>query len=123
MSSEASRHFRNEKKEYLKAKIDELETNNKIKNITGLYRGTTDFKKSYQPITNIVKYEKGDLVTDSHRILAKWRNHFSQLMNAYDVNDVRLTETHTAEPPVPEPSVFGGELAIVKLKSQKITRY
>jgi hypothetical protein len=30
---EASRHFRNKKKEYLKAKIDELETNSKIENI------------------------------------------------------------------------------------------
>ena len=30
---EASRHFRNKKKEYLKAKIDELETNSKIKKI------------------------------------------------------------------------------------------
>ena len=28
---EASRHFRNKKKEYLKAKIDELEINSKIK--------------------------------------------------------------------------------------------
>jgi len=28
-----SRHFRNKKKEYLKAKIDELETNSKIKNL------------------------------------------------------------------------------------------
>jgi len=28
---EASRHFRNNKKEYLKAKIDELETNSKVK--------------------------------------------------------------------------------------------
>ena len=30
---DASRHFRNKKKEYLKAKIEELETNSKIKNI------------------------------------------------------------------------------------------
>ena len=29
---EANRHFRNKKKEYLKAKIDELETNSKVKN-------------------------------------------------------------------------------------------
>ena len=28
---EASRHFRNKKKEYLKAKIEEIETNNIIK--------------------------------------------------------------------------------------------
>ena len=30
---EASRHFRNKMKEYLKAKMDESETNSKIKNI------------------------------------------------------------------------------------------
>jgi predicted RNA-binding protein Jag len=34
--SKASRHFRNKKKEYLKAKIEELETNTKIKNIWDL---------------------------------------------------------------------------------------
>jgi hypothetical protein len=39
---------------------------NKIKNI----REISDFKKSYQPRTNIVKDEKGDSVTDSLRILA-----------------------------------------------------
>ena len=36
---EANRHFRNKKKAYLKAKIEELETNSKIKNIRDLYRG------------------------------------------------------------------------------------
>ena len=36
---EASRHFRNKKKDFLKAEIDELETNNKNKNIRDLYRG------------------------------------------------------------------------------------
>ena len=36
--SDASRHFRNQKKAYLKAKIEELETNSKINNIRDLYR-------------------------------------------------------------------------------------
>jgi hypothetical protein len=40
---EASRHFRNKKKEYLKAKINELETNSKNKNIRHLYKGIHDF--------------------------------------------------------------------------------
>jgi hypothetical protein len=35
---DASRHFRNKKKAYLKAKIEELETNSKIKNIRDLYK-------------------------------------------------------------------------------------
>ena len=36
---EASRHFRKKKKAYLKVKIDELETNSKIKKNRDLYRG------------------------------------------------------------------------------------
>ena len=52
---EGSRHFRNKKKTYLKAKIEELETHSKIKNIRDLYRGISDFKTGYQPRTNIGK--------------------------------------------------------------------
>ena len=64
-----SRHFWNKKKEHLKAKIEELESNRKIKNIRDLYRGINNFKEGYQPRNNIVKDEKGDLVTDCHSIL------------------------------------------------------
>ena len=78
-------------------------------------RGISDFKKGYQPGTIIVKDEKGDLVADSHSIMARWRNYFSQLLNVHGV-DVRQAEIHTAEPLVPEPSAFGVELAIEKLK-------
>ena len=46
---DASRHFRNKKKAYPKAKIEELETNSKIKNIRDLHRDINDFKKGYQP--------------------------------------------------------------------------
>jgi len=81
VSHDASRHFRNKKKSYLKAKIEELETNSKIKNIRDLYRGINDFKKGYHPRTNIVKDDKGDLVADSHSTVAKWRNYFSQILN------------------------------------------
>ena len=115
-----SRHVRNKKKAYLKAKIEELETNGKIKNIRDL-RGIIDFKKGYQPRTNIVKDETGDLVTGSYSILARWRDYFSQLLNVHGVHDVRQTETHKAEPLVPEPSAFEVDLAIEKLAH--ITRY
>jgi hypothetical protein len=42
---EASRTFRIKKGEYLKNKINELETNTKKKNIRDLYRGINEFKK------------------------------------------------------------------------------
>jgi hypothetical protein len=36
---EVSKHFKNEKREYLKDKINELATNSNNKNIRALYRG------------------------------------------------------------------------------------
>jgi hypothetical protein len=43
---EASRYFRNKNKEYLKDKINELATNSKNKNITDLYKGINEFKRT-----------------------------------------------------------------------------
>jgi len=80
---DANRHFRNKKKAYLKAKIQELETNSKIKNIRDLYRSIIDFNNGYQPRINIVKDDNGDLVADSHSILARWRNYFSKILNVH----------------------------------------
>jgi hypothetical protein len=66
-----------------------------------------------------MKDEKGDLVADSHSILARWRNHFSQLLNVHGVNDIRQRALHTAEPLMPEPRSLEVELAIEQLKSNK----
>ena len=65
--------------------------------------------------------KKGDLVTSSHKILARWRNHFSQILTVHGVNDVRQREIHTAEPQVPQPSAFEIELASENLRSHKLS--
>jgi hypothetical protein len=106
----------------VKAKINELETNSKNKNIRDLYRGINEFRWGSQPRTNVVKDEKGDLVADSQSIVARWRNCLSQLLNILGVNDVRQIEVHMAEPLVSEPSAFEVKMAIGKLK-RHITRY
>jgi hypothetical protein len=67
---EASRHFRNKEREYLKDKINGIELNSKNKNIRDLYRGITEFKKGFQPKTNQVKDERGDLA-DPQKILTR----------------------------------------------------
>jgi hypothetical protein len=77
------------------------------------------FKKCYQPRTNIVKDKKGDLCADSKSIVARWRNHFSELLDVHGVNYVSQTEIHISEPLVPQPSVFEVKLAIENLKSHK----
>jgi hypothetical protein len=91
---EASRHFRNKKREHLKDKINDLATNSKNKKIRDLYRGIKEFKRGYQPRNNLVKDENGDLLADSHSILNRWKNYFSQLLNVHNVSGVRQIEVH-----------------------------
>ena len=43
---------------------------------------------------------------DSHSILARWMNHFSQLFNVHGFSDVKQTEIHTAVSLVCELSAF-----------------
>jgi hypothetical protein len=117
---EASRHCRNKEREYLKDKINELGTYSKNKNIRDLYRIINEFKKVYQPRTNLVKDERGDLLADPHKILNNWKNYFCQLLNVHGAGAVRQTEMHTAEPFVPEPSALEAEVATGNLKGIKL---
>jgi hypothetical protein len=64
--------LRKKKREYLKGKINELETNNKNKNVGDLYRGINEFKKGYQPRINI-KDENGNLLADPQSVLNGWK--------------------------------------------------
>jgi hypothetical protein len=68
-----------------------------------------------------VKDENSDLLADSHKILNRWKNYFSQLLNVHNVSDVRQIEVHTAEPLVPGPSYLEAEIAIANLKKYKST--
>jgi hypothetical protein len=116
---EASRHFRNNKREYLKDKINELESNTRNKNIRDLCRGLNEFKKGYQPRTNLVRDESGDLVADPHKILIRWKNYFCELLNVHGACCVRQTEMHSAEPFVPQPSASEFQVPVGKLKRYK----
>jgi hypothetical protein len=66
-----------------------------------------------------VNDENGDLLADSHNILNRWKNYFSQLFIVHGVSDVRQIEIHTAEPLIPDPSPSEVEIAIAKLKKCK----
>jgi hypothetical protein len=113
---EARRHFRNKKRECLKDRINDLATNSKNKNIRDLYRRINEFKRSYQPTNNLVRDENGDLLANSDKILNRWQNYLSQLLNINSVSDVRQIEIHTAKPLVPGPSHLEVEMAIAKWK-------
>jgi hypothetical protein len=114
---EASRHFRNKKREYMKDKINKPESNSKNKNIKDLCSGINEFMKGYQPRTNLVKDDTGNLLADPHKILNRWKNYFCQLLNIHRAGGVRKTEMHVAELLVPDSSASEVEVAIGKLKS------
>jgi hypothetical protein len=81
-----------------------------------MYRVTTEFKKGYQPKTNLVKDERGGLLADPQKILTRWKNYFCHLLSAQGPGGFRHTEFHTAEPFLPEPIAVEVEVAIRKLK-------
>jgi hypothetical protein len=60
-----------------------------------------------------------DLFTESHGILARWRNRFSQLLDVLGVNDCRKTGVYKTDPIGPEPFSFVFEMAIEKVKGSK----
>jgi hypothetical protein len=82
---ETSRIFSNKKGEYLNNKISFLETNNKSKRIRDLCGGINEFKKGYQPRTNMVKGKNCNLIADSDSILSTWKNYFISLLIVYGV--------------------------------------
>jgi hypothetical protein len=60
---------------------------------------------------------------DPHNILARWKKHFSKLLNAHGVNYIGRREIYTAEALMPEPSAFQLEMTIKKPKKTQITKY
>jgi hypothetical protein len=81
---------------------------------TGI-RSINEFKKGYQPRTNLVKGKRSDQLGDPRKILNKWKNYFCQMLNVHGVG-VGQTEMHTDEPFVPEHSASEVEVVIGKLK-------
>jgi hypothetical protein len=88
--------------------------------LMGLQQTVNDFKRDYQPRSNIVKDRNCDLLADSHSILNRWKKYFTQLLKVDMMSDVRQIEIHTAESLVPDPSPFEVEIALAKLKTYKL---
>jgi hypothetical protein len=61
----------------------------------------------------------GDKARDSHSILARWGNLFSQMLNVYWVNDIKQTEIHTSEQLLTQSSASEVEMSIGKLRGYR----
>jgi hypothetical protein len=92
---EASRQFWNKKKAYLKARIIDLATSSKNKNMRDMYRGINEFKRFYQPRNNLVKDRSGDLLRVSDKILSRRKSYLSHSLKVQNITDTREIEIHT----------------------------
>jgi hypothetical protein len=81
------------------------------------YTDINEFKQVYQPRINIIKDENGNLLTNPHSVMNRWKHFFHQVLNVHAVCDVRQMAIHMAEPLVPEPSFVNVKIAIGKFKS------
>jgi hypothetical protein len=107
------------KREYLKGKINELATNSKNMNIRDLHRGINECKSGYQPRSNLVEDENGDLLADSNSIVNRSKCYFSQILNVQNISGITLKEIYTAEQLVPGPSHLVVEIAVANLEKYK----
>jgi hypothetical protein len=67
-----------------------------------------------------MKDENGELLANSHNILNRWKNYFSQLLNVHGISHVRQIKICTAEALVSDPSPFEAGIAYPKLKKYKL---
>jgi hypothetical protein len=70
-----------EKRNSRKTKLMNLQRTVRTRTSRGLYRGINEFKRG--PRWNLVKDENGDLPTDAHNILNRWKNYLFQLLKVY----------------------------------------
>jgi hypothetical protein len=62
---------------------------------------------------NVIKDENANLLADPESLVNRWKHFFNQALNIYWVHDFRQIDIHTAEPLVPETSLF-------KMKTEKL---
>jgi hypothetical protein len=71
-------------------------------------RAIHELKRGYQPTTNLIKDENGEVLAGSHNTLNRYKNYFCQLLNVLAVNDACI-----------QPSSIEVKIVIEKLKRYK----
>jgi hypothetical protein len=59
------------------------------------------------------------VLADYYKILNRWKNYYSQLLNVHNISDIRQIEIHTAETLVPGLSHCEVQIAVAKFKKCK----
>ena len=61
--------------------VKELEIDSRHHNSRNFFQRVKNWRKGFQPRTNIISDEKGQLMADSGRVVARWGQYFRGLLN------------------------------------------
>ena len=73
--------LRSKKRQWEKAKLDQIEEMQSKKEIRAMFRGIKEIKKGFQPRTIYCKDKKGCMVGDENGIMERWAEYFEDLLN------------------------------------------
>ncbi|XP_075979935.1 uncharacterized protein LOC142979060 [Anticarsia gemmatalis] len=81
IKTRARRVIRGAKRDYLNNMVQDMETLIRANASRKFYQEVRTFKKGYQPRTQVMEDNNGNLTTSSEEIKTLWRNYFQTLLN------------------------------------------
>ncbi|KAL4152688.1 hypothetical protein QTP88_000521 [Uroleucon formosanum] len=114
---EAKRIIRREKRLWEKERIKQIEDNRTNPKL--FFKQTKELKTGYNPRTEIMKEENGELVTEGEEIAKQFGKVFEELLNPQTHQDHTQIEYYTAEPEDVEPTDDEVRMIINTLKNNK----
>ncbi|XP_054287945.1 uncharacterized protein LOC129003672 [Macrosteles quadrilineatus] len=124
-NKETNKFLRRKKRQYIKSLLDRAEEENTANNAKDFYRKVRFFKKGFTPCTYGIKNKEGQLLTESVKVLERWREYFEELLN---VDEITPTEEENqnnediyfyVEPFIETPTKEEVQYAIKSLKNDK----
>ena len=100
--------------------VEQLEAESRSNNSHQFFQQLKNFRRGFQPSTGIIRSTTGELLTDPHQILERWKEYFDDLLNASPPANP-LPEVQPAAGPAEEPPISLAEVeaAVRRLKSRK----
>lgn len=85
--------IKRKKRQHLNGKLEEVEQLNNESESRKFYAAIKKIKKTFQPKADMCKDKDGALITEEDKVLERWKEHFSDLLNTEE-NVPRTTEPH-----------------------------
>ncbi|XP_054259423.1 uncharacterized protein LOC128984157 [Macrosteles quadrilineatus] len=115
--------LRNKKKQHIKAQIEEIQNLDDQNETRKCYTAIKRMTKGFQPRVNACKDKDGNLIEEATRVLDRWAEHFTELLNGNHTGEDRALDWqpkyHTADPWIEEPSLEEVEICKKKQKNHR----